>query len=142
MLTRWFYRWISNIGTLGKAGSILDEAGKERTYEKDILVSSYNWIAKAKIGTGTSPEAFDQFNLDTPYLETTNISVSYTEEKGYPKITIKATFDIPDNIKITEVGLFGKFRDYYFMIERTLLSEPLPLVAGQTLEVSWVISLA
>jgi len=142
MITRWAYRFLANVITLGKAQNILDEKGIERKFEPDMLIRSYSLIKKAKIGLSSGSEAIDQYNLLEPYSETTNIKVSYDELDGKPIITIKATFSVDEDVTIYEVGLFGVFRDNYFMVERTVFRDGISLVAGQTLEITWTFKLS
>jgi len=142
MLTRWAYYMLLNIASLGRARNILDEKGSERRYEPDILVRAYNFVAKAKIGTSNIPSTTDQFNLAQPILETTNLKVSFEEAEGQYSLIIEATFDIPEDVRIYEFGLFGKFRDFFFMVDRSVISEGVQLLAGQRLKVTWKITLA
>lgn len=142
MLTRWAYYMLLNIASLGKAKNILDEKGSERRYEPDILVRAYNFVAKAKIGKSNIPPTTDQFNLSEPYMESSSLKVNFEEAEGRYSLIIEASFDIPEEVTIYEVGLFGKFRDFFFMVDRSVISEGIQLLAGQRLKVTWKITLA
>lgn len=101
----------------------------------DVSVSD----AGIYFGTGSTPPTRDDFRLESPItsgLSITNLSttVQYAEE-GEGKYSASAGYVIQNttdaDINIYEFGAFAKFADARFLMERTVLTEPITIPSGE-----------
>lgn len=114
-----------------------------------ISTSSSNSVLYLKVGTGTIPPTINDFQLN--YIED-NISCDSTVigNSANNTKTYTATFSNPmhSDITITEIGLYGKImycnngttgETYYddFLLDRTVLSTPITIPAGESKAITY-----
>jgi len=93
-------------------------------------------------GTGTTPPAMSDYNLESPILDgTLSSSSTASPQKGFEQdhARIYATHEVTNNstsdVTVTEVGVFGAVNassTSVFMIDRTVLNTPITIPAGQS----------
>jgi hypothetical protein len=134
-----------------RAINLVDEDGTTRTIRTTIPISGYlcfniNYDASLssliKLGTSNTPPARGQFKLQGTVLATLTPNVSYDENTGLLQIT--ASWTPSSNVTVYEIGLFLEMQiDVYspykkpFMFDRTVITEGIPVNAGQTLSVGY-----
>lgn len=114
-----------------------------RTYQK-----TNNYLNGIFFGNGEKQASEDDYKLDGAILnEKLECMITLSAENDGDVRNLVGTYtlrNISDSgITIKEVGLVGYTSDYntsgYFLIDRTLLDEPLTLAAGETGEITYTI---
>lgn len=113
------------------------------------ILNAFNQIANSesvgsstiKVGTGTTAPTADDYNLEDEATGVTCDSVSVGLSGNLTKI-YTGTFanSTSSDVNITELGLFLKNNYYSFMLDRTILSTPITIPAGQSKSITYEIA--
>jgi hypothetical protein len=151
--TNWFGRMMALLfRNDGRNSSVsftfVDVIGATRTiYTKyNIATTVFNSTANTDcgcyigIGTGTTPPTKQDYRLAS---EVARAAAGATYVDGGTSFIVSATFSLPSDTQITEVGLFWKegYSGYTFLLDRTLLDPPVTFPANTPMVVSYVFAI-
>ena len=99
-----------------------------------------------KLGTGLTPPARNDFNIETLYGGQFNTGDGGWVS-GLGKITIPANYSAPSNAALSEVGLFGRWNDgngqvTQYMLSHDALNPVVNVLTGQTINVDYELLLS
>jgi hypothetical protein len=137
MLTRWFKRSIAELLTLGKSDNPRDITNTAVAYDPNILVKSYLRIVSIQLGRGITDPTPDNYSLEIPERELTDLDISVSEENSNVIITISSSFYAERETYINEIGLVGLFKGRKILFDRTKVDPQITLSTGQTLLISY-----
>jgi len=139
MLTRWFKRAIAELLTLGKSDKPRDLTNKAISYDPNILVKSYLPIVSIQLGRGITNPTIDNYCLEIPEKEITDLDIRVSEEGENVIITISGSIYYETNSYVNEIGLVGLFKGSKVLFDRTKVDPQITISTGQTLMITYKI---
>jgi hypothetical protein len=137
MITRWFKRSIAELLTLGKSDNPRNINNTAVSYDPNILVKSYLSIVSIQLGRGITDPTPDNYSLEIPQYEITDLDITVSEENSNVIITITGSLYAESNTYINEIGLIGLFKGQKVLFDRTKVEPQITLSTGQTLLISY-----
>ena len=161
MLTKNFYAFLvasgSGVSVTGLAtntsGNVANANGStQASFFKSMYKMPLNAIAGTYIGTGKKPASIDDYELDARIISGVTISAQTTTSVSYDEhgLYLANTFGVKntgiDTLEVSEIGLVASLNTTNasttadFLVERTVLEEPVVIPAGEARQISYVIS--
>jgi hypothetical protein len=137
MLTRWFKRAIAELLTLGKSDNPRDLTNKSISYDPNILVKSYLPIVSIQLGRGITNPTIDNYCLEIPEKEITDLDIRVSEEGENVIITISGSIYYENDSYVNEIGLVGLFKGSKVLFDRTKVDPQITISTGQTLMITY-----
>jgi hypothetical protein len=137
MLTRWFKRAIAELLTLGRSDNPRDLTNRAISYDPNIIVKSYLRIVSIQLGRGISNPTIDNYSLEIPEKEITDLDIRVSEEDENIIITISGSVYYETESYVNEIGLVGLFKGSKVLFDRTKVEPQITIGTGQTLMITY-----
>jgi len=124
---------------------LIDEGGVERLrelYAWHYEMGYSRGVNYIEIGTGTTPPSPSDYALASFLARSGMLAASVTRiAVGKHEITLSYMFSFDVETIVTEVGIAGFDRTYYYLMIRDLLDPPVTVPAGGFIGVKYVITI-